>query len=88
MPTLSKANQEKAARKMVINGTVAVVLWVAASVLAGIRGDLTMWLSILAGHGADLAVVAAFVWPLYLHVLEERERHERPVRGSEKTGAD
>lgn len=84
---LSKQNQSKAARKIAINGSVAMVmyflstisgLFVSPSLTAGAPGatvgtNWVLWLSMVPLHAAILASIAAVLWPMYLVVLQERK---------------
>ncbi len=79
MTTLSPANQDRARRKMAVNGSVAMLMYALATLFANLLGTLTMWLSILSIHAAILATLAAFGWPLYLSIVEERKARQRTV---------
>ncbi len=76
---LSPAAQQKAANKMAVNGVFFAFFLAFETLMASLMGEWTKWLGIIAGHTAILAAVMAFVWPLGLWVLEERDRRQRTV---------
>lgn len=83
---LSQANQEKAQRKIAINGSAAMVSYALSTVLTSLAAtgqtveltavptmsNLGLWMSAVFFYSAVIATVAAFVWPMYLSVLENR----------------
>lgn len=72
-PILTPANQQKAANKMAVNTAFFVFFLLFETLMANLMGSMTKWLGIIAGHAAILAACAAFVWPMYLLVRQERE---------------
>lgn len=95
-PTLSPENQQKAVRKIAINGAMAMVMYLLSTVSSSwgaatteltavpTMGNLGLWVAQVPLYAAILATVAAFVWPLVLMVSEERERAQRTVCRSER----
>lgn len=72
--TLSPANQHKAARKILLNGGVAWFAWLSQMLLIyTLPGKGATTYSLIAAHVGILAAMAAFLWPIYLIVQQERK---------------
>ena len=92
---LSKANQEKAQRKIAVNAAVVMVMYLLSTVSATwvnagqtltaipTSSNLTLWVAQIPIYIAILGTLAAFVWPLYLAVIEERKTTEAPLSALE-----